>query len=120
MVGQARTTFLWHLRQGRRRWIFWESRERESEQGTAIWNPQLASRTTFLFAGPNFGAHGYVSDKKYYMLIYFSDSVYENSQANIRLFNLAPRWSPQEDTVSTMRKRGSCTLRGRALQVRLV
>lgn len=74
---------------------------RESEQGTEIWNPQLAGRTTFLFAGPNFGADGYVSDQKYYMLNYFSDSVYENSQASFRLINVVPRWSPAEDMVKS-------------------
>ncbi len=65
--------------------------DRDSEQGTAIWNEQLANRRTFLLAQPTFGADGYASDGKFYMWNYFSDSIYINSTAFFDMSNFVPR-----------------------------
>jgi hypothetical protein len=54
---------------------------RESEQGSPIWNSALPQRTTFFFAKPMFGADGYTSDGQFLMWHYFSDTVYEKSSA---------------------------------------
>jgi arylsulfatase A-like enzyme/uncharacterized membrane protein len=76
---------------------------RDSEQGTAIWNKQLANRRTFLLAQPTFGADGYASDGKFYMWNYFSDSIYINSQAVFDMSDFVPRTSPQaQDVVSNI------------------
>ncbi|MGH9775089.1 MAG: sulfatase-like hydrolase/transferase [Candidatus Acidiferrales bacterium] len=71
-----------------------EKAARENEQGTAVWNPALADRTTFFFAGPVFGADGYQSDGKFFMWHYLSDSVYVNSQAVFDTSDIVPRQSP--------------------------
>jgi hypothetical protein len=67
---------------------------RDSEQGSAIWNPALVDRTTFFFAQLMFGADGYVSHGKFYMWHYYSDSVYANSQAFFDTGNIIPPQSP--------------------------
>jgi len=67
---------------------------RDSEQGSAIWNPALVDRTTFFFAQTMFGADGYVSHGKFYMWHYYSDSVYANSQALFDIGNFVPPQSP--------------------------
>ena len=67
---------------------------RDSEQGAAIWNPEMAGRTTFLLSQPTFGADGYTSQGKFYMWNYFSDSVYANSQALFDMPDFVPRNSP--------------------------
>ncbi|HVB55431.1 MAG TPA: sulfatase-like hydrolase/transferase, partial [Candidatus Acidoferrales bacterium] len=53
--------------------------DRDSEQGSAIWNRALAGRTTFFFAKQMFGADGYTSGGQFFMWHYFSDTVYQNS-----------------------------------------
>jgi hypothetical protein len=74
---------------------------RDSEQGSAIWNPGLADRTTYFFAQSMFGADGYVSHDKFYMWHYYSDSVYANSQAFFDIGNFIPPQSPVARDVST-------------------
>lgn len=66
----------------------------ESEQGTEIWNPGLANRTTFLFAKPMFGADGYETHGEFYMWHYFSDTVYEKSSAVFYPSDILVRRSP--------------------------
>jgi Sulfatase len=67
--------------------------ERESEQGTAIWNPALADRTTFFFAKPMFGADGYTSQGQFFMWHYFSDTVYEKTSAEFDPSDIVSRRS---------------------------
>lgn len=74
---------------------------RESEQGSPIWDPNLANRTTFLMAQAMFGADGYTSQGKFYMWNYFSDSVYENSRAVFELPDFIPRTSAIARTVTS-------------------
>jgi phosphoglycerol transferase MdoB-like AlkP superfamily enzyme len=66
---------------------------RESEQGTAIWNPALADRDTFFFAKGMFGADGYTSQGQFFMWHYFSDSVYKKASAEFDSSDIVPRRS---------------------------
>jgi hypothetical protein len=66
---------------------------RESEQGTAIWNPALANRTTFFFAKPMFGADGFTSQGQFFMWHYFSDTVYKKNSAEFDPSDIVPRRS---------------------------
>jgi phosphoglycerol transferase MdoB-like AlkP superfamily enzyme len=79
---------------------------RESEQGTAIWNPALANRTTFFFAKPLFGADGYTSKGQFFMWHYFSDTIYEKRSAEFDPSDIVPRRSSTArdvtDDISTM------------------
>jgi hypothetical protein len=63
---------------------------RESEQGTAIWNPALADRTTFFFAKPMFGADGFTSQGQFFMWHYFSGTVYKKSSAEFDPSDIVP------------------------------
>jgi phosphoglycerol transferase MdoB-like AlkP superfamily enzyme len=74
---------------------------RESEQGTAIWNPALADRTTFFFAKPLFGADGYTTQGQFFMWHYFSDSIYKNSSAEFEPSDIVPRRSSTARDVTT-------------------
>ncbi|MGH9717001.1 MAG: sulfatase-like hydrolase/transferase [Candidatus Acidiferrales bacterium] len=76
-------------------------RDRTLEQGSAIWNPGLKGRTTFLLGQPTFGADGYASDGKFYMWNYLSDSVFENNKASFNLADAVPRDSAAEREVKT-------------------
>ena len=73
---------------------------RESEQGTAIWNPALADRTTFFFAKPMFGADGYTSQGQFYMWHYFSDTIYKNGSAEFDPSDIVPRRSATAQDVT--------------------
>jgi phosphoglycerol transferase MdoB-like AlkP superfamily enzyme len=66
---------------------------RESEQGTAIWNPELTSRTTFFFAKPMFGADGYTRMGNFFMWHYFSNTIYKKSRAEFEPCDIVPRGS---------------------------
>jgi arylsulfatase A-like enzyme len=68
--------------------------DQQSEQGSPIWNPGLADRTTFLLGQPTFSADGYVSQDHSYMWNYLSDSVYANSRAFFDLGDFVPTGSP--------------------------
>ncbi len=74
---------------------------RESEQGTAIWNPALAGRTTFFFAKPLFGADGYTSQGRFFMWHYFSDTIYKNSAAEFDPSDIVPRRSSVAQDVTS-------------------
>jgi arylsulfatase A-like enzyme len=75
---------------------------RESEQGTAIWNPALAQRTTFFFAKPMFGADGYTEGgNEFFMWHYFSGTVYEKTSAEFDPSDIVPRRSPVAETVTS-------------------
>jgi phosphoglycerol transferase MdoB-like AlkP superfamily enzyme len=74
--------------------------ERDFEQGTPIWNPDLANRRTYLLAYAMFGADGYYSDGQYYMWSRMSDSVYVSRQAHFEVSNLVPPNSKTHEDVS--------------------
>ncbi len=74
--------------------------DRDSEQGSAIWNPALAQRTTFFFAKPMFGADGYTEKGEFFMWHYFSDTVYEKDRAEFDPSDIVPRRSPTAQTVT--------------------
>ncbi len=74
--------------------------DRESEQGTAIWNPALAQRTTFFFAKPMFGADGYTGNGDFFMWHYFSDTVYQKQSAEFDPSDIVPRRSATAQTVT--------------------
>ena len=75
---------------------------RESEQGTAIWNPALVQRTTFFFAKPMFGADGYTDGgNEFFMWHYFSGTVYEKTAAEFDPSDIVPLRSPVADTVKS-------------------
>lgn len=73
---------------------------RDFEQGTPIWNPDLARRKTYLLAYAMFGADGYHSDGHFYMWSRLSDSVYESPQAHFEAGDLVPRNSQTHRDVS--------------------
>ena len=73
---------------------------RESEQGTAIWNPALADRTTFFFAKPMFGADGYASGGQFFMWHYFSNTIYAKSSAEFESSDIIPRRSATAESVA--------------------
>jgi arylsulfatase A-like enzyme len=74
---------------------------RESEQGTAIWNPALADRTTFFFAKPMFGADGYASRGQFFMWHYFSGTIYKKPTAEFEPSDIVPRQSSTARDVTT-------------------
>jgi hypothetical protein len=74
--------------------------ERDSEQGTAIWNPALAQRATFFFAKPMFGADGYTKNGDFFMWHYFSDTVYQKNSAEFDPSDIVPRRSSTAQTVT--------------------
>jgi hypothetical protein len=80
--------------------------DRESEQGTAIWNADLKDRTTFFFAKPMFGADGYASGGQFFMWHYFSDTVYKKPTAEFDPSDIIPRRSAAAtdvtNTISTI------------------
>lgn len=75
--------------------------DREAEQGTAIWNPALADRTTFFFAKAMFDADGYESRGQFFMWNYFSDTIYRKSSAEFDATDIVPRSSATARDVTT-------------------
>ena len=73
---------------------------RDFEQGTPIWNPDLAGRKTYFLAYAMFGADGYYSDGHFYMWSRTSDSVYASPQPHFEAGNLVPPNSPTHEDVS--------------------
>jgi len=73
---------------------------RDFELGTPIWSPELAKRTTYLFAYAQFGADGYYSDGKFFMWNRIFDSVYENSAPHFGPQNLVLKGSPSNFEVT--------------------
>jgi glucan phosphoethanolaminetransferase (alkaline phosphatase superfamily) len=67
---------------------------RDFEQGTPIWNAQLAQRSTYFFEYSQSGADGYYAGGKFFMWNRLSDSVYESSTLHFGPQNLVLRGSP--------------------------
>lgn len=52
---------------------------REFEEGSAIWNPSLADRTTYFFALQAFGADGLHADGRFFMWNQMTDSEFSSA-----------------------------------------
>jgi phosphoglycerol transferase MdoB-like AlkP superfamily enzyme len=74
--------------------------DRESEQGSAIWNAALKDRITFFFAKPMFGADGYASGGQFFMWHYFSDTIYKKSSAEFDPSDIISRRSAAAEDVT--------------------
>jgi hypothetical protein len=74
-------------------------RNTDTEQGVAMWNRDLPSRTTFLFAQPLFGADGFYSHDNFFMLHYYSDMVYKSPRAFFDDSSYVMRGSPDDRDV---------------------
>jgi hypothetical protein len=77
---------------------------REWEQGTFLWNPELQHRTTFLFAGDYFGADGYHEEGRYYMNNLLSDICYTNETLNFTDETRLQHQSPQHEAIKNKLK----------------
>ena len=64
---------------------------REFEEGSAIWNPALAERTTFFFAMQAVGADGFHAGDRFFMWNQMTDSVFASAQPHFDTQNLLPR-----------------------------
>jgi glucan phosphoethanolaminetransferase (alkaline phosphatase superfamily) len=62
---------------------------RTFEQGTAIWNPDLANRTTCFWGRDFLGVDGYYSRGKFFMWSRLSDAVYQNTKMSFDQSNVA-------------------------------
>jgi len=69
-------------------------RERNFEQGTPIWNANLAKRTTYFFGQHYLGADGYYSNGQFFMWSHVTDSVYVNTRLNFNTSDLVLGNSP--------------------------
>ncbi|MFY9530664.1 MAG: sulfatase-like hydrolase/transferase [Candidatus Acidiferrales bacterium] len=77
-------------------------KSRDFEQGTPIWTPALAGRTTFFLARQAFGADAYHSGGQFFMWSQLSDAVYASGQAHFTLQGIVPADSQQaRDAVRT-------------------
>jgi phosphoglycerol transferase MdoB-like AlkP superfamily enzyme len=72
---------------------------REFEQGTSIWNAEIAERKTFFLANPVFGADGFYSNGRYYMWNHMSDAVSTSRNPHFDVSDISPESSPIHDEV---------------------
>jgi membrane-anchored protein YejM (alkaline phosphatase superfamily) len=79
--------------------------ERSFEQGTPIWDPHLAKRTTYFFARSLAGADGYHSNGRFFMWSHVSDAVYENTRMSFDAVPPVPRGSSVYDEVTSSIRR---------------
>jgi hypothetical protein len=68
---------------------------REHEQGSPVWNPEIAGRTTFFFGMQSFGADAYFSSGRYFMWNQMSGVSSVSELPHFGLENIAPRNSPE-------------------------
>jgi hypothetical protein len=73
---------------------------RESEQGVALWNPELTKRRTFFFATQTFGADGFAEKNRFYMWNRMTDSVYAGGQLHFEDKDFVPKSSAEFESVS--------------------
>jgi hypothetical protein len=74
-------------------------RRRESEQGTAIWDPRLQERTTFFLARGYLGADAFHSRGSFYMLNHLSAAAHYSTRLDFPPTTLLPAGSPEHATV---------------------
>ncbi len=67
---------------------------REHEQGSPVWNPEIARRTTFFFGMQTFGADSYFSNGRYFMWSQMSGVSSVSQSPHFSLENVAPLNSP--------------------------
>ncbi len=79
--------------------------ERSFEQGTPIWDSDLAKRTTYFFARGLSGADGYHSNGRFFMWSHVRDTVYENTRMSFDTVTLVPRRSSVYDEVTSSIRR---------------
>jgi Sulfatase len=71
------------------------TRKREMEEGTPIWDSDIADRTTFFLARQAFGADGYHSGDRFYMWNQISDTVSVSGQLHFEPGNVLLRDSSE-------------------------
>ena len=64
---------------------------RDFEQGTPIWNPELKNRTTYFFAWHFLGVDGYYEQGEFYAWRHLSDSVYRNESQHFEPPAIVPQ-----------------------------
>jgi len=74
-------------------------RSRELEEGTPIWDSEIANRTTFFLARQAFGADGYRSGDRFYMWNQISDTVSVSTQPHFEPGNVLLRDSSESREV---------------------
>ncbi len=70
------------------------------EQGTPIWDPDLAKRTTYFLAQGYLGTDGFYSKGKFFMWSHVTDTVSENTRMNFDTVKLVGRDSSTYDEVT--------------------
>jgi arylsulfatase A-like enzyme len=75
-------------------------RGRDFEQGSPIWDANLAKRQTYFFANSVFGADGYYSDGRFYMRNLMSDAVYASSSLHFETKDIVRKDSADYRQVS--------------------
>jgi hypothetical protein len=75
-------------------------RGRDFEEGSPIWNADLAKRQTYFFAYSAFGADGYFSDGRFYMRNLMSNSVYASSNQHFQSRDIVRKDSADYSQVS--------------------
>ena len=75
-------------------------RNRDSEQGVAIWNPALSQRTTFFFSRQAFGADGYYKDGKFFTFSQMSGTASVNSEMHFGASNILRENSAESTEVT--------------------
>jgi arylsulfatase A-like enzyme len=66
-------------------------RSRMLEQGDAIWDPELAQRSSFFFARQAFGTDGYYSPPQFFMWNQISNAVSVSGRPHFEVSDVAPR-----------------------------
>jgi sulfatase-like protein len=80
-------------------------RSREFEQGDAIWDPEIAKRTSYFFARQAFGTDGYYSPPRFFMWNQISGTVSVSARPHFEVSDVAPRDSAvQNDVIERVRR----------------
>jgi phosphoglycerol transferase MdoB-like AlkP superfamily enzyme len=74
-------------------------RDRDAEQGAAIWNPAISQRTTFFFSRQAFGADGYYAGGKFFTSSQMSGVASENVEMHFGTGNVLPKSSPESGEI---------------------
>ena len=69
---------------------------RGREQGSPLWNPEIAGRTTFFFGMQTFGADAFFSKGRYFMWSEMSGVSSAGNEPHFHLENIVPRDSPED------------------------
>ena len=80
-------------------------RRRELEQGTPMWNPGIADRTTFFLARQTFGTDGFHSGSQFFMWNQLSDTVSASAQPHFEIRDVLPTNSSNVGAVQTKIRR---------------